>query len=363
MGFLHRIHQWLLPPRRQLGFLPYVWLLYLALYYFNFFFKLPSPPELILSILATLVFLVLYFSAYRRQGLALALHILAFFLIGALCVFINLGASVFMVYAASFCAQFPNAKHGFTGVLLIIVGIGLYALIFQLPLVFYAPAMFFALLVGGTNIYFADTARKNFIIKKSQQEIQQLATIAERERIARDLHDLIGHTFSLITRKAELAQKLLKIDVQKAESELADIENESRQALSQVREAVSGYRTTTLENELTAAKYLCEAAELEFQSDIPQLDLPDHINHAFAYILKEAMTNICRHSEASIVRVLLNSKDQHLMFYIQDNGNAQDLSYGNGLTGIKERVESLNGEFSVNIDNGVKLQIEVPYHV
>ena len=132
----------------------------------------------------------------------------------------------------------------------------------------------------------------------ADEEIEHLAKVAERERIARDLHDLLGHTLSLITLKAELARKLVDRDPQRAKQEMLDVEQTSRAALADVREAISGYRGEGLAAELIRARKTLETAGISVDSDIAELPLTPAQETVLALALREAMTNVVRHAQA-----------------------------------------------------------------
>ena len=131
----------------------------------------------------------------------------------------------------------------------------------------------------------------------------RLATLAERERIGRDLHDLLGHTLSVVALKSELARKLIDRDLDAARSEIGEVERVARDALSQVRNAVSGIRSTALSAELVAATALLEAQGVKVKCETENVKLPHDRETALALSLREAATNIRRHSGASGVTI------------------------------------------------------------
>jgi two-component system, NarL family, sensor histidine kinase DesK len=122
-----------------------------------------------------------------------------------------------------------------------------------------ASVLFPAIILGIIALYTSKTAHQARALRHSQEEIHRLATIAERERIARDLHDVLGHTLSLVALKSELARKLLDRDPEAARAEIAEVERVARAALTEVRTAVSGMRNTAFAAELVAATALLEA--------------------------------------------------------------------------------------------------------
>jgi two-component system, NarL family, sensor histidine kinase DesK len=146
-------------------------------------------------------------------------------------------------------------------------------------------------------------------LREAREEVKHLAANEERLRLARDLHDLAGHSMATITLKAELARRLLPNDTGAAEKQLVDIEQVSRQALADIREAVSGYRRATLAVETASARTALEAAQIAFELDPAVLGraaaLEPEAESALAWCLREAVTNVVRHSGASRCRVRL----------------------------------------------------------
>ncbi len=350
----------LLPADCDDGYTPYVMLSYLGIFFFSYFFRLPPAPELMLGLASVLVFLLLYFRIHWVSSGQAAWYIGAMWLLGMVIAEINFGSSVYVVYSGAFCIRLGSVRRAATGLIVIIVASLLAAFILDLPKYFWIPSIFLCAIIGGINIYFREMELKNQALKLSQQEITRLATATERERIARDLHDLIGHTFSVITLKAELANRLMDVDVDRARRELKDLENLSRDSLSQVREAVSGYRESDLATELVNARLALEAKDIRFDYRLPENPLPEHLDREFAIILREGITNIIRHSDASQCRVSVLSEDGDITLEIHDNGHSEQFDEGNGLKGIRERAAAIKGHFSIDIGEGTSLQIQVP---
>ena len=134
---------------------------------------------------------------------------------------------------------------------------------------------------------------KDAALALSQDEVRRLAATAERERIGRDLHDLLGHTLSLITLKLELSRKLFERDPARAKHEMEDAERVAREALAQVRSAVTGIRATDLAAELASAKLLLETTRVQLDYAPPPQGLPPEVERGLALVLREAVTNIC----------------------------------------------------------------------
>ncbi len=145
-------------------------------------------------------------------------------------------------------------------------------------------------------IFTAYAHRHQVEMRRSQDEITRLATLAERERIGRDLHDLLGHTLSVVALKSELARKLIDRDIEAARTEIAEVERVARDSLAQVRNAVSGIRSTALTAELLAATALLEAQGLKVKCETENVKLPHDRETVLALSLREAATNVRRHS-------------------------------------------------------------------
>ncbi len=198
-------------------------------------------------------------------------------------------------------------------------------------------------------------------LQLSQDEVRRLAATAERERIGRDLHDLLGHTLSLITLKLELSRKLLDRDPERSRLEMAEAEGIARQALAEVRSAVTGIRASDLAAELAAARLLLECQHVHLHYTPPP-PMPVEIEHGLALILREAATNIVRHADAHQAWVEFTQDGRQLALQIRDDGRGDVQTEGNGLTGMRERVSALRGTMQVKSarGQGTTLLVQVP---
>ena len=218
----------------------------------------------------------------------------------------------------------------------------------------------FSLLIGAGNLIAAQRMRANQKLLLAQEEIEHLAKVAERERIARDLHDVLGHTLSVVVLKSELAGKILHQNPERAQKEIAEVEQIARTALAEVREAIRGYRAEGLAAELDRARATLDAAgvTLDCSSTPPKL-LPAQ-ETVLSLILREAITNIVRHAHASQCKISLEQNAGRTTLLVEDDGRGGIRNEGSGLRGMRERVESLNGHLQILSDNGTRLIIEVP---
>jgi two-component system sensor histidine kinase DesK len=217
-------------------------------------------------------------------------------------------------------------------------------------------------ILGVTAIYTAYATHQQLALRRSNDEILRLATMAERERIGRDLHDLLGHTLSVVALKSELARKLIDRDLNAARSEISEVERVARDALAQVRNAVSGIRSTALSSELIAATALLEAQGLKVKCETEHVNLPHDRETALALSLREAATNIRRHSGATGVTIRVRQEPSAVVVEVADDGRGGRIVPGNGLNGMRERLDSVGGTLSLvpNKDGGTLLRASVP---
>ena len=199
--------------------------------------------------------------------------------------------------------------------------------------------------IGAAMVAMGEIMRANRELHDARTELARLAVADERERFARDLHDLLGHSLSVISLKAQLARKRLPEDPQSALVDVSDIETVSREALREVREAVSGYRKPALDAELQGARTALDAAGIQATIDRPAVELPADVEAVLAWTVREAATNVIRHSGArhSTIR-LVPALDQASVEILDDgrgvNGSQGD---GSGLAGLQERLRQAGG--------------------
>lgn len=204
---------------------------------------------------------------------------------------------------------------------------------------------------------------KDAALRLSQDEVRRLATQAERERIGRDLHDLLGHTLSLVALKSELARKLAQADPARAQQEMAEVERVSRHALAEVRAAVTGMRRSDLAAELASARLMLEASDIVLEASLPEsLALPAEVEAPLALVLREAVTNIHRHARATTALVAITREAEQWQMRIQDNGRGGLVAHGNGLHGMRERVQALGGTLAIDspAQRGTTLTVALP---
>jgi two-component system sensor histidine kinase DesK len=197
--------------------------------------------------------------------------------------------------------------------------------------------------------------RRNIELLGAEQENASLAVENERSRFARDLHDILGHSLTVITVKAELAQRLFDVDPERARAEIADLERLSRDALSDVRRAVEGYRELTLPGELARARTALAAAEIEAHLPGSADDVPTELRELFAWTVREGVTNVIRHSGARVCEVRLSPTAAE----VRDDGRGPNgTGGGSGLNGLRERATAVGATVVTrHLGPGFSLQV------
>jgi two-component system sensor histidine kinase DesK len=203
-------------------------------------------------------------------------------------------------------------------------------------------------------------------LRAAREELARLAVAEERLRFARDLHDLLGHSLSLITLKSELAGRLAHHDGERAAAEIADVERVARRALREVREAVAGYRRPTLGEELAGVRDMLTAAGIETRIDAAAGPLPPAIDAVLAWTVREGATNVIRHSRARHCEIRVTRADTTVRAEVIDDGRgtatAPPEAAGSGLSGLAERVAELEGRMDAGLsaEGGFRLQVVLP---
>ena len=195
---------------------------------------------------------------------------------------------------------------------------------------------------------------------RARREVERLAAEQERLRIARDLHDLLGHSLTTVTVKAELAARLVPRDPARAAVEMAEVAELARRGLADVRAAVAGYRETSLATEIVTAREVLRAAGISAELPAAVEQVPVELRELFGWVVREGVTNAVRHSRARHLRVVLHGRAIEV---VDDGaGSAHAGRPGSGLRGLRERVDALGGSVAAGPADpvGFRLRVEVP---
>jgi two-component system sensor histidine kinase DesK len=340
---------------------------YVSLLYTCFFFIEPyyrrSVTHWLWFALFYVTFLALYFAIPQTRGRTQRVLFVLLFALGYAYFPFNQSASGAFVYPVVMMAFV--VKRTETYILLVlatVAGIALETWWFQMPFWAGAMGMFFCVVIGFSNLAYSRQQQASYMLQRANEEIEHLAQVAERERIARDLHDLLGHTLTVIAIKSELANRLLEVDPQRAKLEMIDVEQTARKALAEVREAVVGYRSEGFPAEVLSARRTLQSANVSLQTEIAPIELTPEQTNVLCLCLREAVTNIVRHAHATTCDVRLIRSEVGIVLTIEDNGAGARAGEGNGLRGMRERVDGLRGKMRLTtvVSSGTQLMVELP---
>ncbi|WP_368505762.1 sensor histidine kinase [Alkalihalophilus sp. As8PL] len=357
---------------KNTGLSVYVWIIF-CLLPFYFIFRSSSAIEIIFGIIMILLFFVSYRLSFISKGGLVYLWV-------GIEMAISIGMSLFYgyVYFALFLAFFIGnikSKVGFftlyvTHLLTTIIAASLS--FFTQNELFFAQFPFIIISIIGVILLPINSYNRNKReklegqLEDANKRISQLIVIEERQRIARDLHDTLGQKLSLIGLKSDLAKKLIEINPENAKVELSDINQTARTALKEVREMVSDMRGAKLEDEIIHMQQILKAAQMEFilEGNAKLSNTPLLVENVVSMCLKEAVTNVIKHSQATSCKLVIQELDEELQIIVQDNGigisEDEGSTEGNGLRGIRERLEFVNGSVDISASDGTTLDIRVP---
>ncbi len=296
--------------------------------------------KMVINILMTLLFGFVYFALFTAFFIGNIRHTAGFFIMYGLHIATTIGA--------------------------VIAG-------FFIDIDLFLPQLYFIIicLIGTVllpfNLYYRNK-RENLEgqLEVAKERISELVVYKERQRIARDLHDTLGHKLSLIGLKSDLVGKLISRDPVRAEEELLDIRKTASTALKEVRDLVSDMRSTNIIKELIRVKQILKAAEIKLIIiGTPELSsAPPLTENVLGMCMKEAVTNVVKHSYAEVCQITFLRKADSFEIEVKDDGigipGSSDYLPGSGLDGIRERLEFVNGNLKIETSNGTTLKISVP---
>lgn len=340
---------------------PFVWLAYLPLFFIPWFFELPSPPQMIGAFIGLGAFLILYWVGFSASGALLIALATATLLVSFAMLYTQSNWTVIGVYAAAMIANLRPPRHAgfFVGAFAaatLVVGL----LAEQHPF-YWGLGVFLIVMVGIANISRAMLEDKNRALANAHDEVKRLAATAERERIGRDLHDLLGRTLTLIAIKADLAAKLNAREPAKAEAEMQEVAAAARDALAEVRAAVAGMTDASLGREIASAQRALSASGIAhiLDGEVDQID--KGASAVLAMALREAVTNVIRHSGAKTCTIGLTRSPSRLELCVSDDGDGTGMREGGGLRGVRTRLAAAGGGLAVSGDaHGTRLVAYLP---
>jgi two-component system, NarL family, sensor histidine kinase DesK len=355
---------------RDLRWETYAWLIYSLPFLIS---SLIYPPRLWMKgafLLLYFAFLVLYFAGYFIRGPRILWIVAGIDAIGVVASVWNPGAVSFFIFAASFIANGFSTRTAANVLAVQVMFGGVVALLLKQEWWFALVSVVISALIGAITIQARAKEAGDAKLRMAQEEVERLAKLAERERIARDLHDLLGHTLSVVVLKSELAQKVMEREPQRARQEIAEVERIARQGLADVRQAVTGYRSSGLTAEIEHVGETLTAAGIDTTIEARAVHLAPAQETALSLALREAATNVIRHAAATKCHIRFYAKDGSALMEVQDDGRGGDAPFGNGLNGMRERIHALGGMLQRlpseaaakegEIAHGTRLMISLP---
>jgi two-component system sensor histidine kinase DesK len=347
--------------RRWIDFDHTIWLLFLG-----FWFIEPAAGHQPLSkwlwlCLVIALFIPFWLLAHRGPRRFRWVWVLAMFALALVYVPINFTAWGIYIYIAIAIAEIFESTNTVIGLLLLqCAAILAESWLFHLSAWVWTMSVGFTLFWGMNRLRTRQKERTDAKLRMAHEEIERLAKTAERERIARDMHDVLGHSLSVIVLKSELARRLLASEPARAALEIAEIEAAARQALGEVRKTLTGYRSEGFASELTRAARILETAGVRLNKPVQAPYLTPRHEATLSLVLREAVTNIVRHAGASECSIEVSTAKDSTQLVIADDGRGDIRQEGNGLRGMRERVRELGGSLSLESHRGTRLRIELP---
>ncbi|MGO4501897.1 MULTISPECIES: sensor histidine kinase [unclassified Dyella] len=318
---------------------------------------------LVPTLISVPLYLYLHFKVYTAPYRKLAWYAAGIAVLG-LMVWPYNGVAIGYVVSSAMCfAYLSSVRRWLTALAILAMPTAIVAYELHVSPWVMLLIVFVSLTSGFGHFLRMNNQRKDVALRLSQEEVRRLATLAERERIGRDLHDLLGHTLSLVALKSELARKLALVDAERAQREMEEVERVARHALAEVRTAVTGMRRGDLAAELVSARLMLEASGVGFHGAFScEVQLPAQVEAPLALVLREAVTNIYRHAKANTARVDFTIDRHSFHMRVTDDGCGGLSVHGNGVSGMRERVRALGGSLQIDSPprHGTVLTVQVP---
>jgi two-component system sensor histidine kinase DesK len=357
---------------KKYGFFPYIWLIYIIMPIINI--QSESGIKLIIGYLMIGLFVLCYRQLYcatgRRFFFWLGLQMLTILIMSLFYNFYNLYMGFFTANSIGWFTDKKRFKISMAAFAVVEL-IPILLLMKQFPIkdMLFSIPFFLIMLVSPFGIRSMNRRQQlEKELDQAKERIKELVKREERVRIARDLHDTLGHTLSLITLKSQLVEKLAVKDPQRAQKEAKEIYQTSRAALRQVRELVSDMRAITVTEELAETSEILRVAgiRMDIEGEAELEDVAPLTQNILSLCIKEAITNIVKHSQATLCRISIGMTERMIMIRIEDNGIGPEqqgtIRYGNGLNGMKERLSLIEGSLTISSGDkqGTSTVITVP---
>lgn len=357
---------------KNTGLSIFIWIVF-CLLPFYFIIINSSPLEIIFGIITIVLFFAAYQLNFIKKGWTVYVSV-------AIEMVINVGMTLyfgyvyFSLFLAFFIGNIQNRVgfitlyiiHLVTSITSVLVGFFIQTETFLTQIPFIIITVVGVILLPISMYNRNKQAHLESQLADANKKIAELLIIEERERIARDLHDTLGQKLSLIRLKSDLAEKLMTKNPDRATKEIQDINQTAKTALNEVRDLVSMMKRTRVKEEIVRIKHMLELAEIDYKiiGDPDLKEVPTFSEHVLSMCLKEAITNVVKHSQATKCEIVIEQLKGEVKIKVKDNGIGIQKNWkqsdGNGIKGMKERLEFVNGQLDIESNPGTTLQFQVP---
>jgi len=340
---------------------PLPWLAYLPFYVLPWLWQPPTRLAVIAAVIGVAIFLPLYLTAYRTTGTRLLVASCVVMALAAALATLGGNWTVYAIYASAMAGGLRDTRLAgrlIGGFALLTVALGL---ALSQPLLWWLPGVLLVVTTGFGVIQREAIHDRNEALLLAQEEVRRLSRTAERERITRDLHDVVGRTLTLIALKSDIAVRLSADDPTAAAEEMRNVAGVAREGLTELRAALAGVAGGSLAREAEVSRGVLAAAGVasEFEGD-PE-SVPPDAGAVLAMTLREAVTNVIRHADAGRCRMAISFADGVARLIVEDDGRGGSFSEGTGLGGMRQRLTAAGGSLSLERTvPGTRLAAMVP---
>ncbi|KDE31684.1 sensor histidine kinase [Bacillus altitudinis] len=355
------------------GISPYIWAIFFILPFY-FILKTPTTLGIVIGIILNVVFFGVYRFAFVAKGWSL--YVFGLLLIAISTGYVMLYSYIYFAFCIAYFNGHIKRKVPFYILYYIHLGSAAVAVNFSLILKkgwfltqipFVVITLISAILLPLSIRSRKERERLEEKLENANERIADLVKLEERQRIARDLHDTLGQKLSLIGLKSDLARKLVYKDPEQARAELKSVQQTARTSLNEVRKIVSSMKGIRIKDEILNIKQILEAADIDMIYD--EKEAPKQISllneNIVSMCIKEAVTNVVKHSDATVCQITIHQKSKEVVITVEDNGtfkggDPSSQTKGHGLLGIRERLEFANGRLHIETKDGTKLIMSIP---
>ncbi|MCR8660030.1 sensor histidine kinase [Paenibacillus endoradicis] len=371
------MNKWYQTFSRGTGLSPYIWLVFCILPFY-FIFNSSDSIEMVSGTVLIVAFFICYVLAFLSKGWPIYVWT-SFQIVISMIMTVNFSYVYFSIFLAFFIGHIKSKAGFYTLYIIHLIstfvtvnyGLAVQKTIFFTQFPFILISLIIVILLPFNTYNQKKQDQLEGELEHANKRISELVKLEERQRIARDLHDTVGQKLSLIGLKSDLAGKLLHKDLSQAEREIQDIRSTARIASKEVRELVTKMRGTRLEDEVYIVSQILAAAEIGYElNGDPKLQSTALLaENVLCMCMKEAVTNVVKHSQATHCYISINTTADEVILTVHDDGIGitfeQSDNQGNGLRGMKERLEFVNGSLYIDTTDqvGTTLKMSVPHAV